>query len=296
MVNAGNNVEEGKDPLDIILEEFNERWFKGWSATPEEQKAKFMNVAKAVAKDKDYQEMVVGNPDQQAVDTAMATIIDRAVRRMRQSDMSLYKSYQQNDGFKDGFRSVITRMLGDVLDEYESRHPQPQVPRSIPYSLPENEDVMMAAEPFECYKWNRFDQNIIDFFGSNKTILVGCYKEKKYQDWILSHQIYNIRLGKTKGSMETHREMFGRASMLVLYDFGKPERLAAYRIVNHKEMSKEELQALGYPNKNPRKSYMTFNINPLDIDLSFLVNNHLIERLLEINSGNANGTPVFIEP
>ena len=155
---------------------------------------------------------------------------------------------------------------------------------------------MMAAEPFECYKWNRFDQNIIDFFGSNKTILVGCYKEKKYLDWILSHQIYNIRLGKTKGSMETHREMFGRASMLVLYDFGKPERLTAYRIVNHKEMSKEELQALGYPNKNPRKSYMTFNITPLEIDLSFLINNHLIERLLDVNSGNANGTPVFIEP
>jgi hypothetical protein len=118
MVNAGNNEEEGKDPLDVILEEFNERWFKGWNATPEDQKAKFVNIAKTVANDKDYQEMVVGNPDQQAVDTAMAAIIDRAVRRMRQSDMSLYKSYQQNDGFKDGFRSVIIRMLGDALGIY----------------------------------------------------------------------------------------------------------------------------------------------------------------------------------
>jgi hypothetical protein len=118
MVNAGTHEEEGKDPLDVILEEFNERWFKGWNATPEDQKAKFVNIAKAVANDKDYQEMVVGNPDQQAVDTAMAAIIDRAVRRMRQSDMSLYKSYQQNDGFKDGFRSVIIRMLGDALGVY----------------------------------------------------------------------------------------------------------------------------------------------------------------------------------
>lgn len=118
MVNAGNNEEEVKDPLDVILEEFNERWFKGWNATPEDQKAKFVNIAKTVANDKDYQEMVVGNPDQQAVDTAMAAIIDRAVRRMRQSDMSLYKSYQQNDGFKDGFRSVIIRMLGDALGIY----------------------------------------------------------------------------------------------------------------------------------------------------------------------------------
>ncbi len=131
----------------MILEEFNERWFKGWNATPEEQKAKFVNVAKAVAKDKDYQEMVVGNPDQQAVDTAMATIIDRAVRRMRQSDMSLYKSYQQNDGFKDGFRTVIIRMLGDALDEYESHRQQSGTTKVKPYPLYKEDDKMMAAEP-----------------------------------------------------------------------------------------------------------------------------------------------------
>ena len=35
---------------------------------------------------------------------------------MRRSDMSLYKSYQQDEGFKDDFRSVITRMLGDAFE------------------------------------------------------------------------------------------------------------------------------------------------------------------------------------
>ena len=116
MVNGGND--EGKDPLDVILNEFNERWFRGWDATPDEQKTKFLNVAKTVAQDKDYQELVIGNPDQQAVDAAMAIIIDKAVRKMRQSDMSLYKNYQQNDGFKDGFRTVIMRMLGDDTEIY----------------------------------------------------------------------------------------------------------------------------------------------------------------------------------
>ena len=116
MVNAGNNEEEQKDPLDVILEEFNNRWFKGWNATPDEQKTKFVNAAKAVARDKDYQELVVGNPDQQAVEKAMATIIDKVVRQMRRSDMSLYKSYQQDEGFKDDFRSVVTRMLGDAFE------------------------------------------------------------------------------------------------------------------------------------------------------------------------------------
>lgn len=112
MVSGGHD--EGKDPLDLILNEFNNRWFKGWDATPDEQKVKLMNVAKIVAEDKDYQELVIGNPDQQAVDIAMAMIIDRAVRQMRKSDMSLYKSYQQNDGFKDGFRKVVNEMLSNT--------------------------------------------------------------------------------------------------------------------------------------------------------------------------------------
>ena len=155
---------------------------------------------------------------------------------------------------------------------------------------------MMAAEPFECYKWSRFDQDIIDFFGGDKTIIVGCTKNKKQKEWILSHNIYNVRLGKTKGSMEKHKEMFGRTSLLVLYEFGKTNNLSAYTVTGHKEMGKEELMAMDYPSKNPRKSYMTFSIEPLEIDLSFLANHRLIEKLIDINPDNEKGTPIFIEP
>ena len=160
----------------------------------------------------------------------------------------------------------------------------------------EEEEIMMAAEPFECYKWNRFDQDIIEFFGGDKTILVGCYKGKKYLEWILSNHTYNVRLGKTKGSMEENKELFGQTSLLVLYELGKPNKLSAYRITSNKEMGKDELISLGYPNPKPRKSYMTFGIVPLDVDLSLLVNQHLIEKLIDINPDNAKGTPVFIEP
>ena len=164
------------------------------------------------------------------------------------------------------------------------------------YAPIEEEDEMMAAEPFECYKWNRFDQNIIDFFGGDKNILVGCYKGKKYLEWILSNRIYNVRLGKTKGSMEENKELFGQTSLLVLYELGKPNKLSAYEIISNKEMSKDDLIGLGYPNPKPRKSYMTFSISPLDMDLSLLENQHLIEKLIDINPDNAKGTPVFIEP
>ncbi len=113
MVNAGV-VEEDKDPLDEILKEFNNRWFNGWEATPDDQKMKLVSVAQAVAADEDYQTLVVGNPDQQAVDDLMITIIDKIMRKKRKGDNSLYKEYQQNEGFKADFRSVITRMLGDL--------------------------------------------------------------------------------------------------------------------------------------------------------------------------------------
>ena len=157
-------------------------------------------------------------------------------------------------------------------------------------------DVWMAAEPFERYKWKGFDQSICEFFGNNQTILVGCYKGKKYQEWIHTHNIYNIRLGKTKGSMEANRELFESTSMLVLYELGKPNKLSAYKITGHFEISKDELIKLDYPNKRPRKSYMAFDIVPLEMDLTFLVDHHLIERLIELNSNNSKGTPVFIEP
>lgn len=81
MVNAGGEDNEPKDPLDIILKDFNERWFKGWDATPDDQKAKLISITKAVTEDEDYQTLVVGNPDKQAVDEAMATIIDRIIRK-----------------------------------------------------------------------------------------------------------------------------------------------------------------------------------------------------------------------
>lgn len=164
----------------------------------------------------------------------------------------------------------------------------------------ENQSVdyepMMAAEPFGCYKWEGFDQSIRDFFDNDHTILVGCYKGKKYRDWIDAHHLYNIRMGKAKGSMEANRELFGNTSLLVLYEIGKPDKLSAYKIVDCQEIGKEELIRMGYPNKKPRKSYMSFSLEPLDMDLTFLVEHHLIERIIELDADHAKGTPIFIEP
>jgi hypothetical protein len=75
-------------------------------------------------------------------------------------------------------------------------------------------------------------------------------QETERQD---SHALYILRLRKTKGSMEEHREMFGRTSPLVLYEFGKPDKLSVYTIAGHKEMGKKELISSSYPNPKPQK-------------------------------------------
>lgn len=154
---------------------------------------------------------------------------------------------------------------------------------------------VFAAEQFECYKWSRFDQDIIDFFGGDNTILVGCSKNRKHLEWIVSHNIYNVRLGDAKGSVEKYRRIFGQVSLLLLYDLKRSYQLSAYAVTAHNEMTKQELKKMGYPNPQ-RKSYMTFQICPIEMDLTPIKNMRLIEKLLEIKTNNESGTPIFIEP
>ncbi len=114
MVDAHPKEDDPKDKLDQILREFNERWFKGWEATPDDQKAKLMSMAKAVTENEDYRTMVVGNPDQQAVLEIYGKIIDSIVRQKRKGDNSLYREYQQNEGFKANFQNLLIRMVENM--------------------------------------------------------------------------------------------------------------------------------------------------------------------------------------
>ena len=50
------------------------------------------------------------------------------------------------------------------------------------------------------------------------------------------------------------------------------------------------------PTSSSRKSYMAFGITHLEMDLVSLASHRLVGRMIELNSDNAKGTPVFIEP
>lgn len=103
------------DTLEKIVAEFNERWFQGWKTTPEDQKTKLVSIANAVIKDADYNKLIVGNPDPDTTAIALNDIITRIIRKQRTADMSLYKEYQQNQGFKDNFNILISRIIQDQV-------------------------------------------------------------------------------------------------------------------------------------------------------------------------------------
>ncbi len=107
--------EEQKDPLDEIIRAFNERFFAGWEATPEEQRVKFINIARHVMNNPNYHAHVVDNQDEQNRRLALEKLINQAVSQERRRELDLYRRYASDPEFKRAFDSSIMRILLEGL-------------------------------------------------------------------------------------------------------------------------------------------------------------------------------------
>lgn len=107
--------EELKDPLDEIIRVFNERFFAGWEATPEEQRVKFINIARHVMNNPNYHAHVVDNQDEQNRRLALEKLINQAVSQERRRELDLYRRYASDPEFKRAFDSSIMRILLEGL-------------------------------------------------------------------------------------------------------------------------------------------------------------------------------------
>ena len=94
----GGETEE--DPLDEIIKTFNERWFGGWAATPEEQKVKFVNILKQIKEHADFESKYLNNPDPHTKDLAFDKIMNEIMLRQRKIDMDMYKHYSKDTAFR----------------------------------------------------------------------------------------------------------------------------------------------------------------------------------------------------
>lgn len=89
-----------EDPLDEIIKTFNERWFGGWAATPEEQKVKFVNILKQIKEHADFESKYLNNLDPHTKDLAFDKIMNEVMLRQRKVDMDMYKQYSKDTAFR----------------------------------------------------------------------------------------------------------------------------------------------------------------------------------------------------
>ena len=100
--------------LDEIVRAFNERHFSGWEATPEEQRVKFINIAKHVMNHADYKAQVEDNPDSQNRQLALERLIQQAISVERRRELDLYKRYASDPDFKRAFDASVSRLLASA--------------------------------------------------------------------------------------------------------------------------------------------------------------------------------------
>lgn len=108
---GAHSGDEDEDPLDLIIRSFNERWFQGWDATPEEQRVKFVNIAQGIRQHPDFQEKYADNADVQNREIAFRKIFDDVMSNQRKSELDLYRLLAKDDAFKLAMQDTLKRML-----------------------------------------------------------------------------------------------------------------------------------------------------------------------------------------
>lgn len=107
---GAHGTEEDFDPLDLIINSFNERWFQGWEATPEDQRVKFISLTKSIQAHPDFKSKVAENNDIQTKDLAFKKILDDVMSKQRKQELDLYRLYAKDEAFKSAFFDTMKRM------------------------------------------------------------------------------------------------------------------------------------------------------------------------------------------
>jgi type I restriction enzyme R subunit len=104
--------DDAHDPLDDIIKNFNERWFQGWSATPEEQKVKFINIAESVRTHPDFESKYQHNPDPHNRELAFEKMLKEVMLSRRKDELELYKLFAGDSAFKASWTQSMQRTVG----------------------------------------------------------------------------------------------------------------------------------------------------------------------------------------
>ena len=107
----GAHGQEEKEELESIINGFNEKWFQGWEATPEDQKVKFISLSKSVKAHPDFNAKVAQNSDDQNRELALKKILDDVMAQQRKQELELYKLYAQDSSFYQAFLNTMKQVI-----------------------------------------------------------------------------------------------------------------------------------------------------------------------------------------
>ncbi len=108
---GAHSQEIEKDPLDLIIKAFNERWFQGWDVTPEEQRVKLVHLAQSMRSHPDFKEKYSENVDTQNREIAFSKIFDEVMSKQRKNELDLYRLIAKDDAFKSSMQDTLKRIL-----------------------------------------------------------------------------------------------------------------------------------------------------------------------------------------
>tara|TARA_B100000749_G_scaffold251680_1_gene217513 strand:- start:3474 stop:6518 length:3045 start_codon:yes stop_codon:yes gene_type:complete len=108
---GGHDTDPQFDPLEDIVRSFNERWFQGWSATPEEQKVKFVNIAESIKQHPDFKPKYQDNPDPHNRELAFEKILKEVMLQRRKDELELYKLFAGDAAFKSAWMQSMQRLI-----------------------------------------------------------------------------------------------------------------------------------------------------------------------------------------
>jgi type I restriction enzyme R subunit len=107
----GAHDDPESDPLDIIIKAFNERWYQGWDVAPDEQKVKFLNLARNMKAHPDFKEKYSDNADHQNREIAFKKIFDDVMAKQRKNELDLYRLISKDDAFRIALQDTLKRIL-----------------------------------------------------------------------------------------------------------------------------------------------------------------------------------------
>lgn len=117
LTNPLEEIDEETDPLDAIIRNFNERWFQGWSATPEEQRVEFVNIVESVKNHRDFKRKYQEISDPHNRELAFEKMLKEVMLLRRKDELELYKLFANDSAFKTAWQQSIQHEVERNLQE-----------------------------------------------------------------------------------------------------------------------------------------------------------------------------------